>query len=358
MDNQGKVYVLGDKDCDYVAVSEMRKKMNQTMQAATKWALNLDPISAALLRCSWNEGAKGLIIVRPDESEHYVNFGSTVIKSMSKVMPTTPEAVDEVLLVGNFSFRTTYINTIYPKIHAVKSKGDWGSWQYFVLTFDIMTTTERGSLSSAWHSNVGLFFDGQLSEAFDWFNSFRVTAENCYPVIFNTGIQFCSLCGIELTADDFEDIVSNFHCVACVTAREERHRRQNARKVALAKFQHRADAVASGVRKLVKCTLCGTKFDRMTILVDDSSAPFCSKQCATFYNSYHSEDRRIYTPQLLRSCLAWRGKNCAIPGCDNNQPKAKNSWNVCSEHYIRITNALKKQNDDRLAILQQFDAAA
>ncbi len=355
MDNQAKVYVLGDGDCDFEVIAEKRKQMNQIMQELSENYKKIDPISLALLRCSWSEGAKGLVIVRPDQSQHFVNFGSTVIKSLSKVDPKSKKCVEEILIAGGFRLRSNTLSIVSPEMHTVRSRGVSDSWQYYVLTFDITQTNEKGSLMAGWHSNIGLFFDGFLSEGFEWFDKFRKTAEEFFHLQFRSGIQFCGLCGVELVSDDFDSITRAFHCKKCTLAQTEAQFRKNARKSALSKLKHRAEGVLSGIRTIVKCTLCGTEFDRMTILLDGSSLPFCSNECSRFYRSYHSEDRRVYTPQLLRLCLVWQGKDCAIPDCENNQPKKKNSWNVCSEHFIRISNSLKKQNHNRLEILKQFE---
>ena len=64
---------------------------------------------------------------------------------------------------------------------------------------------------------------------------------------------------------------------------------------------------------------------------------------------------RVYTPQLLKMMLTWKGTGCSFPNCSILlSSKKKNKWHACRKHHNRVLSVLWNARQRRKAVLEAF----
>lgn len=86
--------------------------------------------------------------------------------------------------------------------------------------------------------------------------------------------------------------------------------------------------------------------------VGQEALPF---RCKTLVVKGRRGRRKVYTPEMLRRMLDWKGPACSVPFCDAIlPPKPRNIWNACSYHSHLIAVALRAAEHKRKAVLAEF----
>lgn len=150
----------------------------------------------------------------------------------------------------------------------------------------------------------------------------------------------------------------NINCANCAQTFTRRRDRVNSERNFCSR-RCAGNGSQTRIRETRACQTCGQNFNFRVGVAEKGRRRglFCSRRCAmssaeVALASHHANrPNRVWTNAMLRRFLEWTADTCAFPLCES--PKSRSTWNLCSLHARRLTQARAERRQKSNVILKE-----